>query len=484
MNQAFLKASTLSIFLAPALLFAGAPLAQAQTYSTYGTTVYAQPVYSTPSYAQPTSGCIVLTAPMTIGASDYLNGGQVSELQTFLVRDNMLSSAYITGYYGGFTASAVAQFQASRGIAPVGVVGPATRATIQQVSCGTSGIGYVSPSQPVYPTNPLYPINPGGPIQYNYGRPDLNSLSVNYSGGIPVITIQGAGFTPTNNLVYFGNQTIGGVSSNGTQLSFNVPSVVPGNYNIYVTNSYGSSNSLSYTVGNNTGNNNCYILNGVSQCNCVVPTYNTNTSFAYNNCGNSNGSVILSSINGSGTSGATATIYGSGFTTNNNTVYFGNQVISNVYSSNGTSLSFNVPYVSYTNGNSYSVYVTNANGVVSNTIQFYVNGNGTTNNGQISISYLSPTGGNIGTQIAIVGSGFSQYGNVVHFGNGGSMNVSSTNGSTIYFNIPSSIAPCDVNTNGNVCATYAQLVTAGSYPIYVTNQSGINSNTVNFQVFN
>ena len=462
-------------------------MAQAQTYNTYGTTVYAQPTYTVaPSYtnAVPTGSCIQLTAPMTIGASDYLNGGQVSQLQTFLVRDGMLSNAYITGYYGSLTASAVAQFQSSRGIAPVGVVGPATRAAIQQVSCGTNGIGYISPAQPIYPTNPTYPINPGGPIQYGYGRPHINSLSVSYSGVTPVITLQGIGFASTNNTVYFGNQAISGISSNGIQLSFNVPSVIPGNYTIYLTDSYGTSNSMSYTVGNNNnGSSNCYLINNTYQCNCIPVAYNsTNYNYNNNNCGsNTNQNVVINYINGSGTTGATVTINGSGFTTNGNTIYFGGQVISNVYSSNGTSLSFTVPYVSYTNGNSYSVYVTNGNGGSSNTIQFNING-GTTNNGQINISYLSPSQGHVGNQIMIQGSGFTQY-NTVHFGNGGSMNVPSNNGATIYYTIPSSISPCDVVTNGNVCATYAQLVTFGSYPIYITNQNGISSNSVNFQVF-
>ncbi len=305
------KASLLTVFLASALLLASAPFAHAQVYSTYGTTVYptstyTTPVYNTPTYSTPVnSSCIVLTAPMTIGASDYLNGGQVSELQTFLVRDGMLSSAYITGYYGNLTASAVSQFQASRGIAPVGVVGPATRSAIQLVSCGSTGI--ISPAQPVYPinpSNPVYPINPGGPIIFS--RPDLNSLSVSYNTGTPVITIQGYGFSQTSNTVYFNNQAITSVSSNGSQITFTVPNIAPGNYQIYVTNSYGSSNSLAYTVGNNNGNGgNCYLNGAYSTCTGCVPVvynplngYNANSS--YNNCGTNNGqSITITSVNSS-----------------------------------------------------------------------------------------------------------------------------------------------------------------------------------------
>jgi peptidoglycan hydrolase-like protein with peptidoglycan-binding domain len=491
MNQTTMKVTILTFLLAPALLLGGASLAHAQVYTSNG--IYTTPYTAVPTYTQQVSSCVALTAPLTIGVSDYLVGGQVSELQNFLAHDGLLSSTYITGYYGSITAGAVAQFQASHGISPVGVVGPATRAAIEEVSCGN--ISTISPAQPI---TPIYPINPGGPIQYNYGRPEINSLSVSYNGSNTIVTIQGSDLAG-NDTVVFDNRTITGVSSNGTSLTFDLPSVSAGNYDIYVTNQYGTSNSLTYTV-NNTGNcnneyNGSYNYNTNNQdCGCAYPSttiyngsYNTNNQYD-NNCGNS--SVSVTSVNTSGYVGGTATVYGSGFTTNNNTVYIGSQAVSGVYSSNGTSLSFTIPQIlSEYNGSNeeYNLYVVNGNGQTSNTIEFNINGNGNTN-GQLDISYLSPTSGDVGTQITIEGSGFSSYDNTVHFGNGGTENLNSyNNGSSISFTIPSYIAPCNVS-NGSICPDnaqpqYAQEVTSGSYPIYVTNENGNTSNTVYFQVY-
>jgi peptidoglycan hydrolase-like protein with peptidoglycan-binding domain len=430
---------------------------------------------------------------MTIGASDYLNGGQVSQLQSFLANSGLLSSAYITGYYGSLTASAVAQFQASRGISPTGVVGPLTRAAIQSVSCGTTSI--VSPSQPIYPVNPGGPIiiNGGNGYQYGYGYLTLASLSANTNTGSLVITLKGSGFDATNNTVHFGSAVISGIASNGTQLSFQVPAVTAGTYLVSVTTSHGTTNSLSYYVqSNNTYNNGntCSWINNTYQCGCAYPatTYNS-TNWSYNNntnCGNQT-TVSLSSLSQtSGYVGSSVTVYGNGFTTNNNSVHFGNTVISNLYSSNGTSITFTIPSVSTNNSyGTYSVYVTNGNGYSSNSIQFTVNGNGYNNgynNGQLNISYLSPASGSVGTQIAIQGSGFSSTNNTVHFGAGGVMNVPSyNNGTVIYYTVPTSVGPCSVSTG--VCAQYLQLVTTGSYPVYVTNPSGTSSNTLYFQVF-
>ncbi|MDR3546951.1 MAG: peptidoglycan-binding protein [Candidatus Pacebacteria bacterium] len=468
------KATFLSVLLAPALLLAGAPIANAQVYTTY----------TTPSYTGTgvyTNACVTLTAPMTIGSSDYLNGGQVTQLQSFLSRSGLLSSLYVTGYYGSLTASAVAQFQATHNISPVGVVGPATRAAIQQASCGGTSTVTTTPTQLIYPTYPSGSYNSG----YPYGI-ELDSFSSNtYSTGI-VITLKGYGFDSVNNTVHFDGIAVSGVaSSNGTQLSFTVPMVaVTGTYPIYVSNSHGTSNTLSYIVTNDNAYNTCSSYNNY-QCNCSSSTvYNNDYNYNNNyndNCNNYSGNIHVNSLSqtSAGYSGMSVTVSGYGFT-NYNTVYFGSNAISNVYS-NGTSLTFSVPSVS-SNYGTYSVYVTNSNGQSSNSIQFTING-GSNNNSQVYISYLSPSQGSVGTQIAIQGNGFTSYGNTVHFGNGGAMNLQSyNNGGTIYFTVPSSISPCSVTASGGICAQYLQIVSTGQYPVYVTNQNGNSSNTVYFQV--
>ena len=92
---------------------------------------------------------------------------------------------------------------------------------------------------------------------------------------------------------------------------------------------------------------------------------------------------------------------------------------------------------------------------------------------------LSPSSGRVGTQIALLGSGFTALDNTVHFGVGGTQHVVSTSGSTIYFTIPYSVSPCDLISFG--CYAPSAQVAPGSYPIYVTNAMGATS-PINFLV--
>jgi hypothetical protein len=73
-------------------------------------------------------------------------------------------------------------------------------------------------------------------------------------------------------------------------------------------------------------------------------------------------------------------------------VYFGNTAISNIYSANGTTLSFTAP-ATYTSG-TYGVTVTNASGSTSNVLSFIMNNNYSNNYnfiypGQYTNGYLN-----------------------------------------------------------------------------------------------
>jgi hypothetical protein len=95
------------------------------------------------------------------------------------------------------------------------------------------------------------------------------------------------------------------------------------------------------------------------------------------------------------------------------------------------------------------------------------------NQGQLYLSSISPSSGRVGTQVTLYGSGFTSFGNTVHFGNGGMANLSSTNGTMLFFNIPFTISGCDLNAGyGMVCPQFLQQVTPGTYPIYVSNVNG------------
>ena len=110
-------------------------------------------------------------------------------------------------------------------------------------------------------------------------------------------------------------------------------------------------------------------------------------------------------------------------------------------------------------------------------IRIVVTSSGSTQSG-VSLSSLSPQQGSVGTQVTLTGSGFTSL-NVVNFGSGTITNVSSSNGTTLTFGVPSYVAPyCAPYT---ACPAYAQQVTSGTYNISVQNVNGT-SNTLTFQV--
>lgn len=152
----------------------------------------------------------------------------------------------------------------------------------------------------------------------NSGAPTITSISAN-SGLIGATeTITGTGFTSTGNTVYIGGSQINNLSSNGTTLSFIIPnpsdisgSSGAGNYSLFVSNTNGTSNSLSFAV--------------TARVNSAQPS-------------------ITSIYPTSGPIGTQVTITGYNFTTTGNSVNFGFFTISNLNSSNnGTQIIFSVP---------------------------------------------------------------------------------------------------------------------------------------------
>ena len=59
-------------------------------------------------------------------------GGDVVALQQILITAGFLKIKVPTGYYGSLTFAAVKKYQATHGIAQVGVVGPITRASLNK----------------------------------------------------------------------------------------------------------------------------------------------------------------------------------------------------------------------------------------------------------------------------------------------------------------------------------------------------------------
>ena len=227
----------------------------------------------------------------------------------------------------------------------------------------------------------------------------------------------------------------------------------------------------------------------------------------------------------SGQVGTTVDITGFGFT-NDNTINFGGDLIQHVAISSSIAvacttdpacrggiretLEFTVPsalnpscYYSeprcliasrQTTPGTYNVSVQNSNGT-SNATTFTVTGE--TSTAPLQIISITPSSGQVGTTVTLGGNGFTSD-NIIHFGGGAIAHVAaaqaifncpmlpagSTGGcgaysQTLIFTVPQSVGPyC---APGMACPMYLQLITPGTYNVYVENSNGT-SNTVTFSV--
>jgi len=183
--------------------------------------------------------------------------------------------------------------------------------------------------------------------------------------------------------------------------------------------------------------------------------------------------------------GTQVTIIGTGFTATGNSIVNlqdGTVWASSLSSNNGTNLIFTVPStVVSASGNSqtlnpgaYMLSVKNSSGN-SNTanpfgISFVITTASTSTS--LALTSISPTSSPAGTQVTIIGTGFTATNNTVTCtvdGSDWAYNLSSNNGTSLTFTIPD-------NSTG-----YFYLKGSGNYPLNVRNANGV-SNTVNFTV--
>ncbi len=324
-----------------------------------------------------------------------------------------------------------------------------------------------------YPYTSLYlPIGQAGNSYYPYcPLPNTTTPVISYltptSGAVGTsVTVYGSGFSTGGNTVRFGTGIIANLnSSDGHSVSFVVPNTLIGygsqpitlsTYQVSVSNSAGyTSNSMPFTVTGLIGSGGAPTIASVTG----PTTLTTNTQGLWTvNVNTQNNSYLTLSVN------------------------WGDQ---NVYGSTGSPQvaysavqQVNTMTHTYYQGGTYTITFTVSNSAgQKNTYTTTVVVSGTSNN--LSLSYLSPSSGRVGTQIVVQGTGFSQYDNAVHFGVGGMQHVASQNSTTIYYTIPYAVSPCDFI--GPSCAASAQLVMPGSYPIYVVNANGT-SNSLTFNV--
>jgi peptidoglycan hydrolase-like protein with peptidoglycan-binding domain len=346
-----------------------------------------------------------------------------------------------------------------------------SRGTSNTIGFTLYGGGYGYGGCGTYPYN-TYPYNTQ--CGYNYPPSNPNVVTLQYlspaQGGVGTsVTVYGSGFTATGNTVHFGSGIMTGLNApDGRSVSFVVPSqltgfgsqiVTLGTYGVSVTNGLGiSSGTLPFTVTSTDYGSGAPVISSVngptSLGTGVQGTWTLTLS-------NTNNAYVTVSVNW-----GDSQYYGAA--AQPQTLYMG-----------GTqTTTFTHTY--YTAG-TYTLTFTASNAAgQSNTYTSTVSVGGTTI-GAPAVSYLSPAQGRVGTQIAIVGSGFTPYNNTVHFDVGGTQNLPSVNGTTIYYTIPYSVSPCDVNQYFAQCTMMARQVTPGTYSVSVTNQGG-SSNTLWFTV--
>ncbi len=342
-----------------------------------GTVASAQAYY--PSYSA--SNCTVISRDLSVGS----RGADVSDLQRFLVAQNYPGggSWMVTGYFGQATAAAVRNYQTQHGIPTTGMVDGATRASIAACLTGQGGsYNPIAPTYPTYPTTPMYPT-PAYPAYPTGSAPYITSLSMNAATLSTNVTVYGTNFQYGNTVVRIGSTNVALTNVSNTAATFNVPALTPGTYQLYVVTNYGTSNPVPFTV---TPSVPCstypYGLSGQGNCGtCVTyPGFGygvMGTNFGTQNC--SGGPISLSYLSPSeGAVNSQVTIYGSGFSSTGNTVRFGQGIIVNLNSFDGTSVSFTVPSQLTGYGSSqvylatYYVSVTNATGNTSNALPFTV----------------------------------------------------------------------------------------------------------------
>ncbi len=458
----------ISSVLAFSALF-GAQIASAQSFYQY------QPMYGT--------GCVTITQTLSLGSSDSYTGGQVSTLQRFLVTAGYLNTNDIVGYFGKATSAAVKRFQRAQGVPVSGVVGELTRNAVQRVSCsgayGTAyNYNYVAPTYYTTPTYNTYPyLTCGNGYAYtSCAQPllaTLNYISPTAGAVGSTVTVFGSGFSTSNNTVHFGNGIITNLgSADGRSVSFTVPAqltgygsqpVVLGTYPVSVTNAYGSTSgtapftvtslgiSAAPTISNLTGPTTIGVASQGVWSFTVTPRSGTG--------------YITASVTW-GDEGSYPYVYAA--QNSQQLAYGGTQTVSFTHA-------YLVP-------GTYTITFTvrDANSAQSSTATMTVTVSGSASYGAPTIASVNPSSARVGTQIVISGSGFTPTGNIVRFGNGGMQNVSAQNGTTMLYTIPYATSPCDI-MSGYVCAASAQLITPGTYPLFVTNANGT-SGTIYFTV--
>ncbi|HBH71825.1 MAG: hypothetical protein UU88_C0008G0023 [Parcubacteria group bacterium GW2011_GWC1_42_11] len=252
------------------------------------------------------SATVDFTRTLSLGS----RGEDVRALQKFLNIDSDTTVATSgvgsigkeTDYFGPATRRAVIKFQEkyrAEVLTPAGLsvgtgfFGSGTRAKVIALKNTATSVSFAASSSTAVPKGQVVVMFPS-----------------QYSGKAgTTITISGAGFTSTDNTIYFGegHAVEKAKSWNGQSISFKIPAIPKGNYSLFVKNARGESNKDAFFV----------VTDGVTP----EPTIeNVGPSRANNN--------------------ETITIKGSGFSLKGNMIRTGTSVFENIPSVDGATLLF------------------------------------------------------------------------------------------------------------------------------------------------
>lgn len=410
------------------------------------------------------SPCVDLKTDLRVNSTDIATGGDVTKLQRFLAPQYLKVEP--TGRFLGLTRAAIVDFQKQYGISPAfGNVGPITRAKIKELTCGGGG------SQTLY----------------------INSIDPTIAKVGQTVALSGPGLNSGGDFVLFDGHRIETDGSKAlNRVGFVVPEyitntvncikapcplgfskkVVPGTYTVQVVNNLGTTNTVKLTVTDGT----------------ISPS----------------DTIKISSVEPSAAKvGASVIIYGYNLFRSETRILFdgvsisGKPVYTKMAGNFNSALEFIVPeylspqcnrlkptdpcplgMVRQVLPGTYELAVDNKFG--RDAVKFQVLGDVV--GGKPYLSYLNPTQGSVGVEVAIFGQNINTGNEKIYFG--GSL-VPSTSLVTdrkgvIRFKVPQSITPCGYD-DAVLCRMVAQQVTPGKYDVVVKNKEGI-SNILTFTV--
>jgi len=304
--------------------------------STYYSQAQYQPQYQ---YQQPVvvQASSAFTRELSFGA----RGNDVVNLQQ-LLSNRGYSVGRIDGVFGSRTRNAVINYQLDSGLSATGV---ADSETLARLSSTVSTAAYASSTPTIY--------SPNCPLVFVNGVVQRTCQPLPVPPPIPTQrpVISGVSGPQSLNVNQQGTWTVSASSVYGGNLSYSV------NWGDQPMYAYGTNNSLSYPQQSATFTH-TYVQAGTytpvfTVTNNLGQTATTSLSVYVSGNYNNSFPTISYLSPSSGRVGTQVTVFGSGFGFGSNNVYFGSYVVPNIYSYNGTSLTFTVPQTGTTNCFSY-----------------------------------------------------------------------------------------------------------------------------------